>query len=317
MSRFLEIAVQAPGSVGQVLRGAGFSKKEISRAKFIPEGIRNNGVRCRVTDKVMPGDLVQICLEEEGEDSCQLEERDGEPVILYEDRDLLAVYKAPGIVTHPRGGHYGDTLANQIVGYFRRKGESHSVRPVGRLDRETSGVVIFAKNQISAARLQRQREEGRFRKTYLAVVMGEMERDGLLHRMERPIGTDSENRLKMCIDEIQGKYACTEYQVLESKDGISLVQVQLGTGRTHQIRVHMASLGHPLAGDQLYGADREKNPLHIHRAALHAWKTCLEQPVTGEQIEIDAPLPRDMKYGFEFFRDMSYDFDFYENEMPF
>lgn len=302
MSRFYEITVTEKGTVEMALRGqGGFTRKQISRAKFMENGIKKNGVRCRTSDQVLTGDRVEICLESNAESSDHLQDNLLKPEIIYEDQDILLVNKAAGVVTHPRGVHYGDTLANGVASYFRQKGEEHSIRPVGRLDRDTSGVVVFGKNQVAAARLQNQREKGKFGKIYLALACGKMETDGKVHRVELPVASDSQNHLKMQVDS-RGKYACTDYQVLDSRDGISLVKLTLKTGRTHQIRVHMSAQGHPLVGDSLYGKAEEK----IARAALHAWGVYMEHPITGERCTWTAPVPEDMKNIFPFEEDYGF-----------
>ena len=158
--------------VQEVLRKqAGFTKKRKSAVqKFLPDGIRKNGTRCRVTEKTLPGDIIEILLETETQTSAHLAVNTEVLDILYEDQDLLAVNKPAGVVTHPQGGHYEDTLANQVSAYYAFRQESHTVRPIGRLDKDTSGIVLFAKNQTAAARLQKQRERGELQKTYLAVT---------------------------------------------------------------------------------------------------------------------------------------------------
>lgn len=226
--------------------------------------------------------------------------------ILYEDQDVLAVNKPAGMVTHPSGIHYQDSLSNQIAEYFRSKGEETRIRSIGRLDKETSGILLFARNQISAARLQKQREEGKLQKTYLAVVKGTFE-DEILKwkKISIPLAPDPENPLKMVLS-LEGtlpgsKNAVTYYQVLESYGNASLIQLHLETGRTHQIRVHMAGTGHPLLGDTLYNESQNQtgeeavpgNP--FTRAALHAWKLEFYHPFTGEKILLEAPYPVDFE----------------------
>lgn len=301
--RYLTIRVEETGeqaagranivlTVEQVLRKqAGLTRRQISRAKFYPDGIQKNGIRCRVTEKVCGGDIIRVCVEGENETSSHLESACGELDILYEDEDLLAVNKPAGMVTHPRGGHYQDTLANQAAAYFRRKGEEHSIRPVGRLDKETSGIVIFAKNKAAASRLQLQREQKILKKTYLAIVEGCLPVDGMEHLIREPMEQDPENRLKMVVAP-GGKEAVTRYRVLKNCRGYSLVSVTLDTGRTHQIRVHMAGLGHPLMGDQLY--NDKPDGATSSRAYLHAWKVELQQPYTGKNIRLQADVPKDM-----------------------
>ena len=246
--------------------------------------------------------------------------------ILYEDQDILAVNKPAGLVTHPSGSHYSDSLSNQVAAYFRSKDEPTKVRSIGRLDKETSGILLFARNQTAAARLQKQRENGISEKTYLAAVSGSMleDTDGTFHAITTPLAPDPDNRLKMVISpgsSLPGsKPAVTLYSVLKStapgsRISASLVMLCLKTGRTHQIRVHMASLGHPLLGDSLYHLSDTTNL--FSRAALHAWKLKFHPPFpAGEttsgilssipctenakkEISLEAPLPEDFKKFYE------------------
>ena len=249
-----------------------------------------------------------------------------ELAILYEDQDILAVNKPAGIVTHPSGSHYSDSLSNQVAAYFRSKGEPTKVRSIGRLDKETSGILLFARNQTAAARLQKQRENGISEKTYLAAVSGSMpeDTDGAFHRITTPLAPDPKNRLKMVISpdgSLPGsKPAETLYSVLKSTApgsmiSASFVMLRLKTGRTHQIRVHMASLRHPLLGDSLYHLSDTTNL--FSRAALHAWKLKFQPPFpngettssplssmpctknTKKEISLEAPLPEDFKKFYE------------------
>lgn len=246
--------------------------------------------------------------------------------ILYEYQDILAVNKPAGLVTHPSGSHYSDSLSNQVAAYFRSKDEPTKVRSIGRLDKETSGILLFARNQTAAARLQKQRENGISEKTYLAAVSGSMleDTDGTFHAITTPLAPDPDNRLKMVISpgsSLPGsKPAVTLYSVLKStapgsRISASLVMLRLKTGRTHQIRVHMASLGHPLLGDSLYHLSDTTNL--FSRAALHAWKLkfhplfpagettsgilssmpCTEN--AKKEISLEAPLPEDFKKFYE------------------
>ncbi len=315
-------------TVGFYLRHqAGLTRKQISQAKFRPDGILKNGVRCRVTEEVKPGEVIAICLEEEHTDSAQLKENslETEPLqILYEDADLLAVNKRAGLVTHPSGVHYQDSLANQVAVYFRQKGESTRVRSIGRLDKDTSGILLFARNQTAAARLQRQREEGKLCKRYLALTAGKFgeygeekryctwEENPKCYTISRPIMQDPLDRLKMTVADgnvwgnpgfegyrleskslAECKSAVTHFRILENRDASSLLELWLETGRTHQIRVHLSSIGHPLLGDQLYNPQWEKSS--FKRAALHAWRLVFDHPFTGEKIALEAPLPDDFK----------------------
>lgn len=335
MNRYLTIHIPetaAPAPVSHFLRTqAGLTKKQISQAKFRPSGVQKNGQQCRVTETAYPGDQITVCLETDDVDSAQLESAPApqllpELEILYEDQDILAVNKPAGLVTHPSGSHYSDSLSNQVAAYFRSKDEPTKVRSIGRLDKETSGILLFARNQTAASRLQKQRENGISEKTYLAAVSGSMleDTDGTFHAITTPLAPDPDNRLKMVISpgsSLPGsKPAVTLYSVLKStapgsRISASLVMLRLKTGRTHQIRVHMASLGHPLLGDSLYHLSDTTNL--FSRAALHAWKLKFHPPFpAGEttsgilssipctenakkEISLEAPLPEDFKKFYE------------------
>ncbi|MDD5803073.1 RluA family pseudouridine synthase [Blautia sp. HCP3S3_H10_1] len=338
MERYLEMKVTESGKVGDVLRAqAGLTKRQISQAKFRPDGICKNGKQCRVTENVVCGDVLRVCVETKeikaglenysgncseihGENfSVSDNENDSgnhnhsgmisandmgsQLLILYEDQDLLAVSKPAGVVTHPSGRHYADSLSNQVAEYFKRKGEDTRIRSIGRLDKETSGILLFARNQIGASRLQKQREEGKLQKTYVAVVQGNLPimENKVMERLEMPLAPDPDNRMKMVISpegKLPGsKNAITYFHVLENLEDTALVKLQLETGRTHQIRVHMAGIGHPLLGDTLYHADhisgKKDREQYFTRAALHAWKLAFFHPFTGEKIELEAPFPAD------------------------
>lgn len=312
-----EVSSQEDGAeLSRVLRRSmGLSPREIRRAKFRPGGICVDGLQRRVTERVRQGERVSICLEEEETGSHQLLALPGRLQILYEDEDVLAVCKREGQVCHPCGGHYGDTLANVMQYYFRQKGENAVIRLIGRLDQETSGVVLAAKSQAAASRLSRQRELGILKKEYLALTAGRPVPDrGWVEEPigpgeDRAAGTREEIRMQVRPD---GKPARTFYETLATREGVSLLRLWLDTGRTHQIRVHMAWLGCPLLGDTLYAVGREKisscagengreslNPLYTNgtggftRAALHAWRLEFHQPFTGEPLFLEAPFPED------------------------
>lgn len=306
----------------QVLRRSlCLSPREIRRAKFRPQGICVDGVRRRVTETVRQGEWITVCLEEEKAGSDQLIPAAGELQVLYEDQDVLAVCKLAGQVCHPSGGHYDDTLANVMQDYFQRKGQRAVIRLIGRLDQETSGIVLAAKSQAAGSRLNRQREQGILKKEYLALAAGAPR--PARGWVEEPIGP-AENRTEGSRDAIRmqvrpdGKPARTFYETLAEKDGVSLLRLTLDTGRTHQIRVHMAWLGCPLLGDTLYRppggtfacslAEKEMSfcreeaegtiprgsgEAGFNRAALHAWRLEFCQPFTGEKLMLEAPLPED------------------------
>ncbi|MBQ6020978.1 MAG: RluA family pseudouridine synthase [Clostridia bacterium] len=264
----------------QVLRGiAGLSSRMMITLKNTPGGITRGGELIRTIDRVRAGDVITLTLPNETSEI--------EPIpipldILYEDADLLVTDKPAGLAMHPTHNHQGDTLANGVAAYLAEKGESAVFRAVGRLDKCTSGVVICAKNAFAAAALG-----GKLRKTYLALPGGYFEGSGTIDkRIYRP---DPMKTLRAVGRE--GEEAVTDWQSLRPGRVCSLVRVLPRTGRTHQIRVHFASLGAPLLGDEMYGGSRE----HISRAALHCEEVRLTHPVTGVEMQFSAPMPEDMR----------------------
>lgn len=315
--------VDAPGIKLQsyLKRELKLTSRQISQAKFRKDGILVNGVRCRVSETVHPGDMVEVLLEDDEKGSDQLIPLQQELNILYEDEDILAVNKPAGLVVHPSHGHYQDSLANAVNYYFMSEGKNVKIRAVGRLDKETSGIVIFAKNQVAAARLAAQKEQGIFQKKYTALVQGRLE--PAFGTITAPIARDGSTLMKMKVCD-QGLRAVTHYQTKKSNGNCSLVELSIETGRTHQIRVHMAFAGPPLLGDSLYGNGGYSDNLHedklygnglhsdkpygwesgkrrnmnccvISRAALHAGLCMFRQPFTGQEICVEAALPGDME----------------------
>lgn len=299
MERILEYELEEEITIEKFLRSTlAFSKKQVSALKFRERGILVDGVKRRVSYVLRPGEHLTLTLEEEC--PVRMVPWHEKISILYEDEDVLAVDKPAGILVHPVGGHYGDTLANQVSAYFARKGEMTTLRAVGRLDKDTSGAVLFAKNRVAAARLS-EKVRG-FSKEYLALVYGRMEgREGSIdapigpwdRQKETALEKLNEGSLRMQVDFERGKEAQTDYQVLEVFEDCTLLRVRIATGRTHQIRVHMAYLDHPLLGDPIYG-QRVKNH-GFERTALHAGKLIFCRPFTGETVEVEAPLPKDFR----------------------
>lgn len=263
------------------------TKNEISRAKFRENGICVNGERTRTNALLKTGDLIEILLETEQATSKKLPGSDSKIPILYEDTDVIIIDKPAGISIHPAGKKDADTLANRLAYYLRSKGEDSVIRFFGRLDQDTSGVVLAVKNRSAATRLERQREKHILYKSYLAIT--ETIPDPPSGKITASLAQAPENRKQMCINP-EGKSAVTYYETLMAKGSHALVRLRLETGRTHQIRVHMASIGCPLTGDPLYG---NKTTAKIERTALHARTIHFLQPFTGEEIEVRAPIPED------------------------
>lgn len=250
------------------------SRKQISRLKFQKNGICVNERACKTDHIVKTGDHIVLRI---GKEPTHFEKP---PVviplrILYETVDLVAVHKPSGMAFHPGHGHYYDTLSVQLDHQLKREGRGTCLHAVGRLDKDTSGIALFAKHPISAQRLHAQLREGQLKKTYRAIAHGSTPPAGTISTpIQRKAGVL--NQMEIHPD---GKSAVTRYECLRSSANHSLLQLQLESGRTHQIRVHMQSIGHPLAGDVIYG-DADSCP----RLALHAWMLRFHDPFREETI---------------------------------
>lgn len=212
--------------------------------------------------------------------------------IVYEDGDVLVVNKPPGLVVHPAPGHEEGTLVNALLAYDPELARAGTERPgiVHRLDKGTSGLIIVARHPAALHYLQRAFAERKVEKVYLALVEGHLQPpQGLI---DAPVGRDPRNRKKMAVLAKGGRPAQTAYRVLELLDEYTLIEVQPLTGRTHQIRVHLAALGHPVAGDRVYG--RRRQHLELERPFLHAWQLRLKLP-SGVEHTFVAPLPSDLR----------------------
>lgn len=266
-------------------RRLGLSVRQIRQLKFLSDGITVNGQKQRIVYSVHSGDRIRVTFSEQNRNVQELPFLEKPLHILYEDEDLLVVDKKAGEVCHPAHGHYQDTLANQAAAYLAGYGsEKAPIRCIGRLDKDTSGTLLFAKNRLAAERLARQKEEGVFRKEYLALVNGIFPVSNRSGEICLPLAPLPGSLMKMQVSG-NGKRALTRYEVLCSDRHCSLVLCRIETGRTHQIRVHMAAIGHPLVGDPLYGNDTHVSST---RTALHAWRLYLKQPVTGEELMIES-----------------------------
>ena len=237
-----------PSDMKSFLYSHGLSVTLVKKAKM--GGIFLNGAAVTVRATVKEGDRVEVFLESERSEG--IPPMDIPIRVLYEDGDILAVDKPTNMPTHPSKGNNLPTLANAVMGYY---GGDFVFRSVNRLDRDTSGIVIIAKNQISASALSSSMKKGLWKKKYLAAVEGIPEpREG---RIDAPIERIEEGNIKRCVRP-DGKAAITDYKVLEERCDSSLCEISLLTGRTHQIRVHMAHIGHPLVSDFLYGTESEQ-----------------------------------------------------------
>ena len=266
-----------------------FGELGLSRGQVVylknNDGIRVNGCHVTVRYILRAGDILELDLEDT---SGNMNERI-EPVclpvdVLYEDEDVICVNKPAGMPTHPSHNHHGDTLANALAYYFSEKGIPFVFRSVNRLDRETSGVVLVAKNRAAAAKLSKSLQDGKFEKIYYAVVCGvPVEHRGrVLAYISRKEGSIIFRKASETGS--TPEYAETIYELAELYDAHSLLKLRPITGRTHQIRVHMQYIGNPIYGDGLYGTEKDEGLM------LHASKLTFPLPC-GEMLSVEAPLP--------------------------
>ena len=207
--------------------------------------------------------------------------------IVFEDEDLLIINKSADTPIHPSQGNYDNTLANAVAYYYAQKNEPFTYRCINRLDRDTTGLLILAKHMYSASLLSNMVQNREIHREYLAIATGCVSKEGVI---EAPIGRVDGSTIERHVDYENGDYACTHYKCLSFQNGYSLVSLKLATGRTHQIRVHMKHIGHPLPGDFLYNPDYAV----INRQALHSYRLEFIHPITNKKMEFTAPLPEDM-----------------------
>jgi 23S rRNA pseudouridine1911/1915/1917 synthase len=278
--------------------------------RWIKEGsVVVNDQPSRANQRVIPGDRISLELPDALR-ATELRAEEIPLVVLYEDQDIIVVDKPAGLVVHPAPGHAGGTLVNAILHHVPDlAGIGGEVRPgiVHRLDKDTSGVIVVAKHEAALRHLQAQFKSRKVEKHYIALVEGKIEKEQ--GRIVAPIGRDPRNRKRQAVifaenpGALKARPATTEYKVLASytvplrndlgRGTFTLVQAHPITGRTHQIRIHFAWLGHPLVGDPIYGLRRQRLP--VPRLFLHAARLAFVLPSTGERVEFSAPLPAELQ----------------------
>lgn len=287
-------------TVLEYIKTLSLSSKMVKYLKYRETGILVNGRRVTVRYILKCGDELSLALGDT--ESSETATPSNIPIsIVYEDDSIIVADKPPFMPTHPSHGHHDDTLANALAYYFQSKGIPFVFRPINRLDRNTSGLVIVAKNKIAAAKMTEYMKAHRIKKSYIALLKGALPEpseaviengirmgiiDKHLHRTAKSIIVR-----EICSpDAPDADRAITHYRIIEKNDACTVVEAFPITGRTHQLRVHFASFGHPIIGDDLYG---ESDPF-IDRHALHAHTLTFPLPDSGEEIRLTSPLPSDI-----------------------
>ena len=265
------------------------SELNLSRSaaqKLLDEGcVTLNGKAGKKNDRLTPGDTVEVTLPEPKE--IDVEARDIPLDIVYEDEDVVVINKPKGLVVHPAPGHQDDTLVNGLGDSL--SGINGELRPgiVHRIDKDTSGLLAVAKNDLAHAVLASQLVDHTMARTYEAIVCGTLKEDS--GTVDAPIGRHPTDRKKMCVTQRNSKNAVTHWEVVQRYRGYTHIRCHLETGRTHQIRVHMAYIGHPILGDTVYG--HKKKELGQDTQCLHAGALCFRHPRDGRPVMVFAPLP--------------------------
>ncbi len=263
-------------------RECGMSWRMVVKLKRVENGILLDGAHVRTIDPIYAGQTLQVTMPE---DTVRIEGADIPLDIVHEDDDILVINKPPFLAVHPSAGKPDPTLANAVVAYFEKNGKPLSFRPLNRLDRNTSGLLLAAKHPHAAFAMR-----CAAKKRYYAVVCGELHGSGTI---DQPIRVKEGCAITREVGE-GGKDSVTHWEALSSNGRFTLLSVVIDTGRTHQIRVHMSWLGYPLAGDTMYGTDET-----VARHALHCADMQLEHSLTGETLSLHAPFPADLREWLE------------------
>ena len=266
----------------------GMSRSAVQR--LIEDGnVLRGGKRCRKNDRLEPGDVLTVTLPEAK--PVEIVPKEIPLEIVYEDEDVAVINKPKGLVVHPAPGHTDDTLVNGLLYAMgdRLSGINGEMRPgiVHRIDKDTSGLLAIAKNDLAHAVLASQLKDHTMSRTYEAIVCGNLKEDS--GTVDAPIGRHPTDRKKMCVTARNSRNAVTHWEVVERFPGYTHIRCHLETGRTHQIRVHMAYIGHPILGDTVYG--HKYKELGQDSQCLHAGQLCFRHPRDGRPVLVFAPLP--------------------------
>lgn len=293
MERILNYTITTK-SCGQTildfLRQNGFSHHILASMKSDSQAILLNGTKAYGRTRLKDGDALRIRLLENAA-SEKIVPTPMDLKILYEDEDILVLNKPSDTPIHPSMGNYENTLANGVAHYYSLKGENFVYRCINRLDRDTTGALILAKNSLSAAILSQQMLNREIRRTYLAIASGITPEKGTI---SAPIARAEDSAILREVNFEKGETAITHFERLAVCENFSLIELHLETGRTHQIRVHMKYIGHPLPGDYLYYPVYDR----ICRQALHSYQLEFRHPITGKELLFTAPVPEDFQKAF-------------------
>lgn len=274
--------------VEQFLRRKGYSAQNLSTIKRMPESILVNGVHYYMKQTLKAGDRLLVRIQET-ESSRNIPPVCAPLSVVYEDEDLIVVNKPAGMPIHPSLNNYTNSLANALAWYYQQQRKPFIFRCCNRLDRDTSGLTVVAKHLVSGNILSTMTKKKEVRREYLAVVRGHIVPES--GTISAPLARKGGTIIERVVDFDRGEPAVTHYHLIREANGHSLVSLQLETGRTHQIRIHLKHLGFPLVGDYLYNPDME----YISRQALHSFRLSFPHPITGEVMDFTAPLPEDMR----------------------
>ncbi|MBN2898794.1 MAG: RluA family pseudouridine synthase [Clostridia bacterium] len=261
------------------------SSRGIRKAKSL-NLLTRNGKRTSASELVSAGD--RVCVRFEKEKNIFEPDQAIEIDVVYEDCDVLVINKQPFVVVHPTKGHPTGTIGNGVAYYFSKSDDDRKIRFINRLDRDTSGLMLIAKNSYAQQAISNQMINNTVKKGYRAIVSGHL--DQVEGTLDYPIDRETEGDILRKVLP-HGLPSVTHYKVIKEYEHYSFVEIILETGRTHQIRVHFSHIGHVLVGDELYGGNHK----HINRQALHCYEMAFDQPRTGERISLICPCPEDMR----------------------
>ena len=277
--------------LGDFLREKGYSRQLLRQLKETENGLLRNGQPTFMTIALKNGDRIRVRLLEKAEGSEAIMPAPLPFEIVYEDEDLLVINKPADMPIHPSFQNHGNTLADALTWHYQQQGKEFVYRCINRLDRDTTGLLIVARHQLSASILSDMVRKREIHREYLAIVEGIPPEKGTI---SAPIGRKEGSAILREVNFETGEPARTHFTRLETRNGLSLVSLKLETGRTHQIRVHMGYIGCPLIGDYLYYHDHTR----INRQALHSYRLSFLHPITGKALSFTAPLPEDMERAF-------------------